>query len=68
MAISFLLQLQTERIVPRFGAAVLATGPKIRHRGWPCGYREAMRELLAFDAAAGTALVALGIRLAAADR
>jgi len=27
-----------------------------------------MRELLAFDAATGTALVALGIRLAAADR
>jgi hypothetical protein len=47
---------------------VLATGPKIRHRGWPCGYREAMRELLAIDAATDTALVALGIRLAAADR
>jgi hypothetical protein len=47
---------------------VLATGPKIRHRGWPCGYREAIRELLAFGAAIGTALVALGIRLAAADR
>jgi len=27
-----------------------------------------MKELLAFDAATGTALVALGIRLAAADR
>jgi hypothetical protein len=46
---------------------VLATRPKIRHRGWPCGYR-AMRELLAIDAATDTALVALGIRLAAADR
>jgi hypothetical protein len=47
---------------------VLATGPKIRPRGWPCGYREAMRELQAFDAATGRVPVALGIRLAAADR
>jgi hypothetical protein len=56
------------RIVPRSGAAVLATGPKIRDRGWPRGYREAMRELHAFDAATGTVPVALGIRVAAADR
>jgi hypothetical protein len=47
---------------------MLAAGPKIRRRGWPGGYREAMRELLAFDAATGTVLIALGIRPAAADR
>jgi hypothetical protein len=70
MAISFLLfsSRRRERIVPRSGAAVLATGPKIGHRWWPCGYGEAMGELPAFAAATGTVLVALGIRLAAADR